>query len=50
MAAGENLHTLYEFRALMAAGGVTSPETDVTNCGGVTIFRKVGAVASRAVV
>ena len=50
MAAGENLHTLYEFRALMAAGGVTYPEPDVTNCGGVTIFRKVGAVASRAVV
>jgi L-alanine-DL-glutamate epimerase-like enolase superfamily enzyme len=41
VAAGENLHTLYEFRALIAAGGVTFPEPDVTNCGGVTTFMKV---------
>ncbi|HVG76601.1 MAG TPA: mandelate racemase/muconate lactonizing enzyme family protein, partial [Patescibacteria group bacterium] len=41
IAAGENLHTLYEFRALIAAGGVTFPEPDVTNCGGVTVFMKV---------
>lgn len=45
VAAGENLHTLYEFRAMMAAGAVTFPEPDVTNCGGVTVFRKVGALA-----
>ena len=41
IAAGENLHTLAEFRALIAAGGVTFPEPDVTNCGGVTAFMKV---------
>jgi L-alanine-DL-glutamate epimerase-like enolase superfamily enzyme len=41
IAAGENLHTLHEFRALIAAGGVTFPEPDVTNCGGVTVFMKV---------
>jgi L-alanine-DL-glutamate epimerase-like enolase superfamily enzyme len=41
VAAGENLHTLHEFRALIAAGGVTFPEPDVTNCGGVTIFMKI---------
>jgi len=41
IAAGENLHTLYEFRALIAAGGVTFPEPDVTNCGGVSVFMKV---------
>jgi L-alanine-DL-glutamate epimerase-like enolase superfamily enzyme len=41
IAAGENLHTLHEFRQLIAAGGVTFPEPDVTNCGGVTIFMKV---------
>ena len=41
IAAGENLHTLYEFRQLIAAGGVTFPEPDVTNCGGVTVFMKV---------
>ncbi len=41
VAAGENLHTLHEFRQLIAAGGVTFPEPDVTNCGGVTVFMKV---------
>ena len=41
VAAGENLHTVYEFRQLIAAGGVTFPEPDVTNCGGVTVFMKV---------
>jgi L-alanine-DL-glutamate epimerase-like enolase superfamily enzyme len=41
VAAGENLHTLYEFRQLIVAGGVTFPEPDVTNCGGVTVFMKV---------
>jgi L-alanine-DL-glutamate epimerase-like enolase superfamily enzyme len=41
IAAGENLHTLAEFRQLIAAGGVTFPEPDVTNCGGVTAFMKI---------
>jgi L-alanine-DL-glutamate epimerase-like enolase superfamily enzyme len=41
VAAGENLHTLHEFRALITAGGVTFPEPDVTSCGGVTTFMKV---------
>ena len=41
IAAGENLHTVYEFRQLIAAGGDTFPEPDVTNCGGVTAFMKV---------
>jgi L-alanine-DL-glutamate epimerase-like enolase superfamily enzyme len=41
VAAGENLHTLHEFRALIGAGGVTFPEPDVTGCGGVTTFMKV---------
>ena len=41
IAAGENLRTLHEFRALIAAGGVTYPEPDVTNCGGVTAFMKI---------
>jgi L-alanine-DL-glutamate epimerase-like enolase superfamily enzyme len=41
VAAGENLHTLSEFRQLIAAGGVTFPEPDVTNCGGVTTFMKI---------
>jgi L-alanine-DL-glutamate epimerase-like enolase superfamily enzyme len=41
IAAGENLHTLHEFRALITGGGVTFPEPDVTNCGGITIFMKI---------
>ena len=41
IAAGENLHTLHEFRALIAGGGVTFPEPDVTSCGGITIFMKI---------
>jgi len=45
VATGENMHTLFEFRTMIAAGGVTYPEPDVTNCGGITIFRKIGALA-----
>ena len=45
IATGENLHTLYEFKQMIAAGGVTYPEPDVSNCGGVTVFMKVCALA-----
>ena len=45
VAAGENMHTLYEFQQMISAGGVTYPEPDVCNCGGVTAFRKIAAVA-----
>ncbi len=45
VAAGENLRTLWEFRDLIAAGGVTYPEPDVTNCGGVTAFMKIAHLA-----
>ena len=38
IATGENLHSLYEFKQMIASGGVTFPEADVTNCGGVTVF------------
>jgi L-alanine-DL-glutamate epimerase-like enolase superfamily enzyme len=41
VAAGENLRTLWEFKQLVATGGVTFPEPDVTNCGGVTAFQKI---------
>ena len=39
------MHTLYEFQQMISAGGVTYPEPDVSNCGGVTAFRKIAAVA-----
>ncbi len=45
IAAGENLHTLEEFEALISAGGVSFPEPDVTNCGGVTTWLKVAHLA-----
>jgi L-alanine-DL-glutamate epimerase-like enolase superfamily enzyme len=45
IAAGENLRTLWDFRHLIAYGGVTYPEPDVTNCGGVTSFIKVAHLA-----
>ena len=45
VATGENMHTLYEFTNLIVAGGLTYPEPDVTNCGGMTVFRKIAAVA-----
>ncbi len=45
VAAGENLRTLWEFKQLIAEGGVTYPEPDVTNCGGVTPFMKIAHLA-----
>lgn len=45
IAAGENLRTLWEFKQLIASGGVTYPEPDVTNCGGVTPFMKIAHLA-----
>ncbi len=45
IASGENLRTLWEFRQLIAMGGVTFPEPDVTNCGGVTPFMKIAHLA-----
>ena len=48
VAAGENLHSLYEFQALIAAGGVTFPEPDLSNCGGVSVWLKVARLAEAA--
>jgi L-alanine-DL-glutamate epimerase-like enolase superfamily enzyme len=45
IATGENLHTLYEFKQMIASGGVTFPEADVTNCGGVTAWLKIAHLA-----
>jgi L-alanine-DL-glutamate epimerase-like enolase superfamily enzyme len=48
IAAGENLHTLHEFQSLIAAGGVTFPEPDLSNCGGVSVWLKVARLAEAA--
>jgi L-alanine-DL-glutamate epimerase-like enolase superfamily enzyme len=45
VAAGENLHTLWEFKNYIANGAVSYPEPDVTNCGGVTSFMKIARLA-----
>ena len=45
IAAGENLRTLWDFRQLIVSGGVSYPEPDVTNCGGVTAFMKIAHLA-----
>ena len=45
IATGENFRTLWEFRQMIASGGVTFPEPDVTNCGGVTPFMKIAHLA-----
>jgi L-alanine-DL-glutamate epimerase-like enolase superfamily enzyme len=45
IATGENFRTLWEFKQMIASGGVGYPEPDVTNCGGVTVFMKVAHLA-----
>ena len=45
IAAGENLRTIWDFKQLITTGGVTFPEPDVTNCGGVTPFMKIAHMA-----
>ncbi|MGI9424536.1 MAG: mandelate racemase/muconate lactonizing enzyme family protein [Hyphomicrobiaceae bacterium] len=45
IASGENFRTLWEFKQMIAAGGVTFPEPDVTNCGGITPFMKIAHLA-----
>ncbi len=45
IATGENLRTLWEFKHLIELGGVTYPEPDVTNCGGITPFLKIAHLA-----
>jgi L-alanine-DL-glutamate epimerase-like enolase superfamily enzyme len=48
IAAGENLHSIYEFNAMIAAGGVSFPEPDLSNCGGVSVWLKVARLAEAA--
>ena len=45
IAAGENMHTLYEFQQLIGSGGAAFPEPDVSNIGGITAWMKVARLA-----
>jgi len=45
VATGENLRSVAEFRRLIAGGGVSFPEPDATNCGGIGAFMKVAHLA-----
>ncbi len=45
IATGENFRTLYEFQKFIAAGAVSFPEPDVSNCGGISIWMKVARLA-----
>jgi L-alanine-DL-glutamate epimerase-like enolase superfamily enzyme len=45
IATGENFRSLWEFKQMIASGGVTFPEPDVTNCGGITPFIKIAHLA-----
>ena len=43
--AGENLHSIYEFRQVIAEGGISFPDADLSNLGGITAFMKVAHIA-----
>ncbi len=45
VASGENLHTIYEFEKMIADGGISFPEPDVSNIGGITSWLKVARIA-----
>jgi D-galactarolactone cycloisomerase len=45
IAGGENEHTLYGFRELLAAGAVDVAQPDLGSCGGITAARHVVALA-----
>lgn len=48
IAAGENFRTIHEFARLIRAEGVTFPEPDVSNCGGISVWMKIAALAEGA--
>lgn len=45
IAAGENLHTIYEFRHTIEDARIAFPEPDVSNIGGVTNWMRVAKLA-----
>lgn len=45
VASGENLHTIYEFRRMIADGAISFPDVDISNLGGITAMMKVAHIA-----
>lgn len=45
VASGENLHTIYEFRRMITEGGISFPDVDISNLGGITATMKVAHFA-----
>lgn len=45
VATGENLHTVYEFQRMIVEGGVSFPDIDIANLGGITAAMKVAHLA-----
>jgi L-alanine-DL-glutamate epimerase-like enolase superfamily enzyme len=45
IAAGENLHTVYEFQSYMSHGCLDFPEPDLSNVGGITAWMRVAKMA-----
>ena len=45
VAAGENLHTIYEFRHTIETGKVAFPEPDASNIGGITNWMRAAKLA-----
>ena len=45
IAAGENLHTVYEFQTYMSHGCLDFPEPDLSNMGGITAWIQVAKMA-----
>ncbi len=45
VATGENLHSVYEFKTMIADGGISFPDADISNLGGITALMKVAHIA-----
>jgi L-alanine-DL-glutamate epimerase-like enolase superfamily enzyme len=45
IAAGENLHTVYEFQNMISRGNIDFPQPDASNIGGITGWLKVANIA-----
>lgn len=45
IAAGENLHTIYEFQNMITRGNIDFPQPDASNIGGITGWLKVANLA-----